>query len=374
MLEIKRSNAKSIYIHIPFCKRKCNYCAFVSFNDIQNYEAAYIQSLIKEIENFSCNNKIETIYFGGGTPNLLSIKSFEKIFTALHNNFIFDDNIEITIECNPKISDLTYMKNLKTLGINRVSIGAQSFNDKILKELNRIHTTKDTLELIENIHRAEIKNYSLDLMYGIFNQTINDVNNDIKELLKIAPPHISTYALKIEEGTPFFKYDKTNLPNEDICAEMYTLICDKLQHNNYNHYEVSNFAKNNFKSRHNLTYWKAKEYYGFGVASHGYCNGIRYKHTNDLEEYIKNPLEHTIISKNAKEDLFEEYIMLRLRLSDGINFDKIKENFNIDLYSKKEDKILDFIKYGYAKLEANNLTLTTKGFLISNYIIGELLS
>jgi len=373
MQKLRNSKANSIYIHIPFCKQKCNYCAFISFTNIKEFENLYINSLINEIKEFKTENEIKTIYLGGGTPNLLSLKSIEEIFDTISNNFKITSNAEITMEFNPKISDLQYFKDIKSTGINRISLGAQSFNNKILQTLNRIHSKEDTLNTIKNIELAGFSNYSLDLIYGIFNQTLEDVKNDLDIIKKISPPHISTYGLKIEQGTPFEKYDLKNLPDEDLNADMYTLISDVLTQSGYNHYEISNFSKENYQSQHNLTYWHANEYFGFGVAAHGYINNIRYKNSDSLEEYINNPLKKCIITKNTTQDFFEEYVMLGLRLKEGINFNYIKEKFDIDLIKNKNEQFENFVSEGYGKFANDRFYLTTKGFLISNYIINELL-
>lgn len=373
MQELRHSKVNSLYIHIPFCKQKCNYCAFISFTNIKDFEDFYIKSLIEEINHFKSTQALKTIYIGGGTPNLLSVKNVEKIFSAIQKNFLIEKNAEITMEFNPKISDLPYFKEIKNIGINRISLGAQSFNNKTLKILNRIHDKDDTLNAIKNIEQAGFSNYSLDLIYGIFEQTIADIQEDLNIIKDITPPHISTYGLKIEKGTPFEKYSSENLPDEDLNADMYTLISEDLKEAGYTHYEISNFAKENYQSQHNLTYWHANEYLGLGVAAHGYVNNIRYKNTENLQKYLNNPLKKEIIGHNNLQEHFEEYIMLGLRLKEGINFNYIKEQFNIDLIKTKGNKIQNLISMGYGNIQNNNFNLTTKGFLISNYIINELI-
>ena len=373
MQKLRHSNAHSLYLHIPFCKQKCNYCAFISFTNINDFENLYIDSLIKEIHYFKSTQNLKTIYIGGGTPNLLSIKNIKKIFSELQKNFHIEQNAEITMEFNPKISDLQYFKEIKSIGINRISLGAQSFNNKTLKILNRIHDKDDTLNTIKNIELAGFTNYSLDLIYGIFEQTITDIQEDLNIIKNINPPHISTYGLKIEKGTPFEKYNLENLPDEDLNADMYTLISKDLTEAGYTHYEISNFAKENLQSQHNLTYWHANEYLGLGVAAHGYINNTRYKNTENLQEYLNNPFKKEITSHNNLQEHFEEYIMLGLRLKEGINLDLIKEKFNIDLLKTKGNKIQNIISMGYGNLQNNYFNLTTKGFLISNYLINELL-
>lgn len=362
-----------MYIHIPFCTKKCNYCAFVSYENIHNYEKTYVNALITEILKFNTSKEIETIYFGGGTPNLLSIESWNKIFNAISSNFKISSNCEITMEFNPKISDKIYIEEIKKIGTNRISLGVQSFNNKTLNTLGRIHNNQDVYHMIENIKNAGINNYSLDLMYGIFKQTIKELEQDLEIISKINPNHISTYGLKIEKNTPFYNFDKTFLPDEDTCADMYLLISEKLRNCGYKHYEISNFAHDGFKSKHNMSYWKNKEFIAFGTAAHGYLNKVRYKNSSSLKEYIANPLKKEILSTNNDIDILEETIFLGLRLSCGINLSDIKKDFGIDLYSKKKEKINSFIKSEHMKLNKDKLSLTPKGFLLSNYIIGEIL-
>ena len=350
MKELLNSTSQSIYIHIPFCKRKCNYCSFISFTKIENYEEKYINALCKELKFFKTSNEIKTIYLGGGTPNILSIKSLEQIFTSLQQNYKIVPETEITMEINPALSNLQYFKELKNLGVNRLSIGAQSFDDKILKILNRIHTSKEIFETMDLVQKAGFTNYSIDLIYGIFTQKITDIEKELEIIKSLNLKHVSTYGLKIEENTPFAKFDKKNLPTEEECADMYTLISEKLSKQGFVHYEISNYAKPNFESKHNLAYWQNKEYYGFGTAAHGFLNKIRYKNTSNLKKYIKNPIEKEIICTNTAQDIYEENIFLGLRLKNGINLDEIKKRFGIDLLSKKEQKIKDLITNGYAKL------------------------
>ncbi len=365
--------ANSIYIHIPFCRRKCNYCAFISVTNIKELENLYINSLCNEISSFSSENEINTIYLGGGTPNILSLKSIEKIFNQLNQNFKISKQAEITMEFNPKISDLSYIKEVKNFGINRISLGVQSFNDDILKTLNRIHNANDALITIENIKKAGIENFSIDLIYGIFGQTLKNIKLDLAFVKNIKPNHISTYGLKIEKGTPFEKFNKTNLPDEDMCAKMYEFISGELISQGFNHYEISNFAKSDFEAKHNLVYWKNREYFGLGAAAHGYLNKTRYQNSNNINEYIRNPLAKKILKNNTEEDILEETIMLGLRLKEGINLYALQEKFNVNLLKIRKNEIEKFIQTGHATLENGRLSLTTKGFLISNYIIGELI-
>ena len=374
MQNFLNNSAKSIYIHIPFCIKKCNYCSFISYTNINNYEDDYTKALCKEIEAFKDDKVINTAYIGGGTPNLLKTSNLEKIISGLNKSFNFSSDVEFTMEFNPKISELGYIKHAKELGINRISIGAQSFNDKILKTLGRIHSAQDTLNLIKNIHNANILNYSLDLIYGIFGQNLTDLKSDLEIIKELRPKHISTYGLKIEKNTPFYNFPQNNLPDEDMCADMYLLISDTLRHAGYIHYEISNFAISGCHSKHNMTYWKGEEYYGFGIAAHGYLNSTRYKNTDNLNEYINNPLKKQVLSINTPKDFLEEKIFLGLRTCDGILLSEIKDIFGVDLLSQKRNFINQIIENKHAILDNERLYLTEKGFLISDYIISELIS
>ncbi len=368
---MKREPAKSIYIHIPFCKSKCYYCAFISFCDKFDKEDNYINTLTREIAN-SEKSTIDTIYFGGGTPNSLKIQSVEKIFDAVNKNFKINPNAEITIESNPKLSSKSYFKELKNFGVNRISLGIQSFNDKILKSLNRIHTKQDALDTITLLKDIGFKNISIDLIYGM--QRMSDLEKDLRLVKTLDLQHISTYGLKIEKGTFFEKHPPALLANEDLNADMYLKISEELEKQGFIHYEISNFAKEGYYSRHNNTYWKAKEYYGFGLAAHGYLNGIRYENKTDFDDYLKNPLEKKSEIQNTRDDLYEEYIMLGLRLKEGIDLKVLEKEFAMDFLKEKNDLIKKFMANGFLEKNKNRVNLTIKGFLISNYIICELLA
>ena len=373
MQRFLNNNSRSVYIHVPFCVKKCNYCNFISFTSVSAYEDIYVDALCREIAAFKNDNFIETVYLGGGTPNILKINSLEKIISALKNSFVLSDNAEFSMEFNPKLSDRAYIKSVEELGINRISLGAQSFNDDILKTLGRIHNVKDTLDMVDILNSLDISNYSLDLIYGVFGQSMELLKSDLLMIKQIYPKHVSTYGLKIEKGTPFYSYSKANLPDEDLCADMYLMISDELRQANYEHYEISNFAREGTISKHNMTYWKNNEYYGFGTSAHGYLNKIRYKNADNIAEYIENPLRKIIISENERTDVLEEKIMLGLRTSAGINLEDIKKDFGFDLASQKSDFLKQIISSEHAVLAKNKLSLTEKGFLISNYIIAELM-
>lgn len=354
-----------IYLHIPFCEKKCNYCSFCSFNLLSKKEE-YINSLIKEIDFYYDNSKLKTLYFGGGTPSLLEIKDFEKILSL----FNFDNKTEITLEVNPNTVDLNKLKSLKTLGINRISVGVQNFDDEILKIIGRNHTKKEVYQCIENINKAGFENYSIDLMYGLPNQDTNQWEKTLKEALELNSKHISLYGLKIEQGTYFYKFPPKNLPDLDMQAKMYEIAIEKLGEK-FLHYEFSSFAKNkNYISKHNSIYWKRKNYWGFGLSASGFLDNKRYTNTTNFKNYIKNPTEK-IYQTLTKQEEIEEEIFLGLRLRDGINFDLINKKYNIDIF-KKYKKIFDkFCQNNFMEYTTNGIKLTKQGILLSNEILCE---
>ena len=251
-----------IYIHIPFCERKCNYCAFNSKIGGAEEKNSYVAALIKEINLRGDNSKVETIYFGGGTPTTLTINQLKKILNAVRKNFCVDERAEITIEANPGTIDENYLRDLKALGFNRLSLGVQSFDDELLKILGRIHDSRVAIETVK-LAKNFFANVSVDLMYGLPGQTLNKLRRDIDCIKNLDVQHVSIYGLEIEEGTKFFELaraEKLNLPDENFCADMYDFITQTLPVLGFERYEVSNFSVKNFESRHNLGYWTGKKY------------------------------------------------------------------------------------------------------------------
>lgn len=360
---------KHLYLHIPFCLKKCNYCAFCSFNMLSKKDI-YLEALNKEIDFYYKNELQKTIYFGGGTPSLLDTSDIENILSKIN----FDNKTEITLEINPYQISFEKLKDLKSIGINRISVGVQSFNDEILKDIGRMHTKNDIFKTLENIKKAGFTNCSIDLMYGLNNQDLKEWENNLKIALGLSVEHISLYGLKIEDGTYFNKFPPKNLPNSDMQADMYELAIEILKEK-YKHYEFSNFAlksKNDYASKHNLCYWTRKNYYGFGLSASGFIDNKRYTNTFNFSEYIKNPLkkEYEILTKNQE---IEEEIFLGLRLQAGINLAKLSEKYNIDVYQKYQKQFDKFLKQGFMEKTKTGFRLTLKGILVSNEILCEFL-
>lgn len=355
--------AKSAYIHIPFCKSKCKYCSFVSFNRPELI-TGYIFALLKDISDNYKGEELKTLYFGGGTPSLVPIELLKKVI----NKFKLIENAEVTLELNPDDATQEYLDGLKQLGINRLSIGSQTFDGEILKLIGRRHNSAQIVEAISMAKNAGFNNISVDLIYGLPTQTLEKLSSDLEKFLELDIQHISTYGLKIEAES-FWGKNPPNVPDDDIQADMYELINQKLEQNGCFRYEVSNFAQKGFESRHNLNYWDNNEYYGFGVAAHGYLDGARYSNFTTLEEYLEKPSTHEVGHILSEEEKLEEEIFLGFRKTEGIDCERIKEKFDIDFETKYANilkKYSDFIER-----TEKGFALNLKGILVSNIILSE---
>lgn len=352
-----------VYIHIPFCERKCKYCAFCSFSLLKK-EDIYIESLIKEVKFLYKNENLKTIYFGGGTPSLLKLQNIKQVLDC----FNYSSDTEITLELNPHNVDFEKLKAYKDLGINRLSVGLQSFDDEILFEIGRNHNSKEIYETLENIKKVGFKNYSIDLMYGLPNQTLEQWKKTLDIALDVDANHISLYGLKIEDGTYYSKNLPQNLPSLDEQATMYEVAIEKLS-SKYIHYEFSNFAKSEkYFSRHNSCYWQCENYYGFGLSASGYIDNNRYTNTYNFIDYIKNPTIKKYETLTLQEKI-EEEIFLGLRLIKGIDFNYINQKFNINIYQKYKKEFDKYLNLNLMEKTPNGVKLTTKGILLSNEIL-----
>lgn len=359
---------KSAYIHIPFCLSKCKYCSFVSYTlpPLGNEKISlYIKALTSEISHNYKNEPIETLYFGGGTPSLIPAGLLKQVLQL----FNFALHPEITIEVNPDSVNEKYFKELKCIGFNRISIGSQTFDDNILELIGRRHNSEQIIKAVRDAKSAEFDNISLDLIYGLPTQTLEGLEKDLEKFLSLDIKHISTYGLKIEESSYFGKNPPTNLPDDDMQADMYILVNDVLEKNGFLRYEVSNFAKSGYESRHNLNYWNNEEYYGFGVAAHGYENDIRYSNPTIIEEYIKNPIQHKEAHTLTQQEKFEEEIFLGFRKRYGINTAFIKQKYGIEFKNKYKDILKKYADY--IEKTATGYSLNIKGVLLSNIILSE---
>ncbi len=352
---------KSAYIHIPFCNSKCKYCSFVSSTKLE-LKTQYLNALAKEIQNFYKNETLETIYFGGGTPSLLTINEFKTLL----NLFNFTEQTEITAELNPETLTQEYLNDLKSIGINRISIGCQTFDNNILKSIGRRHNSKHVENAVIFAQNAGFNNISLDFIYGLPNQTIQIFENDLQYAVSLGVQHISLYGLKIDEGCYFYNHKPQNIPDEDIQADMYLKAIEILK--DFEHYEISNFG---IPSKHNLNYWNNRHYYGFGTAAHGYIGNIRYSNTENLYEYIENPKKHFVENILTQQEQLEEEIFLGFRKTSGIDIQQINQKFNINFeqkYFSILNKYKDFLRHPPGSYAFNH-----NGILISNIILAEFL-
>lgn len=364
-----------LYIHIPFCVHKCVYCDFFSVPYDEKLVSSYIPALCRELSlKKGPADSLKTVYIGGGTPSLLSGECFAKLFRCLLDNFSLEDSAEITVEANPGTITESKINGMLSTGVNRLSIGAQSFNDIELKTLGRIHTSGDSLRSLELIKKAGVHNFSIDLIYGIPGQTMESWRASISKALEFSPAHISTYELTPEENTPLYRLiesGKIKMPDEELVLEMYNYIVDFLTGRGYEHYEISNFALPAFKCVHNLNYWNRGEYIGAGAGAHSFVKGVRSMNTKDIRNYIENmnqgKLAETWSAKVTNEDALKELIFLGLRKTEGINTMKAaKLGLSLSAAGK------GLIDEGYLKIENNHLRLTRKGIVISNTIIVRL--
>ena len=369
-----------LYIHIPFCVKKCNYCDFCSFDalkaeDKDLYVSALCNELTHEFEALH-GRTVDTVFFGGGTPSLLNEKQFENIFSVIGKYYNRTDSAELSAEINPATASMEKLRFMRSLGINRLSIGMQSLNDNELSLLGRAHTAKDFYSCFENARNSGFDNINVDLMYGIPEQTLSSFERTLDLTLSLGSEHISAYALKIEEGTPFFKSRASlSLPDEDSEYNMYMLCAEKMKGAGYSHYEISNYAKVGRECRHNLRYWKDLEYIGVGVSAYSYFNNKRYGNTNNIADYISNSgiCQKVNIEKIGEREREYEYIMLALRLGCGIDDVEFKKLFGVSFFEKYDSAVRMFENSEYAEKTGTNFHLTDKGMYVSNSIIYEFL-
>lgn len=364
-------NTLGLYIHIPFCKSKCPYCSFYSVLNEENLVKGYVDALCKEIEKRGKKTdfEVDTVYFGGGTPSVLKTNDILKILFSISENFKLK-NPEITVEINPGDYENIDFEKLCYYGINRISLGAQAINDSALKILGRRHNVKDIICAINTIQKEKINNISLDLIIGTPEQKTSDIYDFVYFCKESNVPHISSYMLKIEKNTPFY-FNKDNLMffEEDEFADFYFYTCEIMKKFAFNHYEISNFSKKGFESKHNLKYWNLDDYLGFGPSAHSLFCGKRFYYENDLIKFLNSP---KVISEGDFEPE-KELIMLSLRTSEGLTNQKFKNKIGKDIPEIYFNRAKKFQKYGFLECDNNSIRLTEKGFLVSNSIISEIL-
>lgn len=362
------TDMRGLYIHIPFCKRKCPYCDFYSVETgTEDIFAAYVSRLCEETKSYK-NKKIDidTIYFGGGTPSVLSDSLICKVLDEVRESFNVSYDAEITIEANPSSVDLKKLLGYSKAGINRISFGVQSACDDELQRLGRLHSFDGARQAVINAYDSGFENISADLMIATQGQTLDSLKRSVYQIAELPVKHISCYILKVEDGTPYSKMNLA-LPNEDECAEYYLIASKLICDSGYEHYEISNFAKKGFESRHNLKYWHGEEYIGLGVSAYSYYDGVRYHNKRDLSSYLRG--EDIRVVDEEEINKAEEYLAFSFRLSEGISIKKyIALGGDSGILNKAEE-----IPKNLIKIDSDIISLTEEGFLVSNEIIAKLL-
>lgn len=376
-----------LYIHIPFCMKKCLYCDFYSIPAAnEQLRKLYLDALmlhmdehILQIEPYT----VDSIYFGGGTPSLLSAEQITMLLKKIRKNFYVSNKCEITLETNPGTVDKAKLLAFRRAGINRLSVGCQSFYDKDLQVCGRVHSAHDNVKVLDEAQKAGFKNINVDIMYGLPNQSLHNVLASIERAVKLGATHISLYGLKVEEGTPFHvlqSQGRLPLPNEDDESDMYYVSCEMLRKYGFKHYEISNFAKPGYESVHNLKYWNCDEYIGFGPSAHSFFSGKRFYYKNSTSLYVKNFTENYdgpgIVDKCIDVQFgtqMAEYVMLRMRLGEGINCDEFRRRFGRSFESVYLGKMSPYLRSGHIIKTKSGYAFTERGMYVSNYILARMI-
>src|SRR2546423_6965398 len=385
----KKMSCAGLYIHIPFCRARCSYCDFATGMYESDAADRYVRALVSEIERWSEvreAREVDTIYFGGGTPSLLSIQQIETILNEVRARFQVSGAAEITLEINPGDGGTTTPSRLETMcewrtfGINRASFGAQTFNDRELKMLGRTHDAKDIDSTIHQLREAGFENVNFDLIAGLPGQTLDGWKRNLDRALKLRPEHLSLYLLDVHEGTPVFDQINRGMrpkPNEDLAAEIYALMVDQVCAAGYEHYEISNFCLPGFESRHNTKYWAGAAYYGFGNSAHSYDGArLRWANERDAAKYVEliEADESPIVERTelTKEDVRSEAMFLGLRLMRGVSLQSYRARFRSDLRERFNGELDRLREAGLIEIDDERLRLTTRGALLSNEVFTAL--
>lgn len=383
-----REKELELYVHIPFCVQKCLYCDFLSMPVDESVRGHYVNKLIGEIEQKAENFKayqVTSVFFGGGTPSILSETQILRIMEALQKNFFIKSDAEITIECNP--GTLTEQKLLayKEAGINRLSMGLQSAKNEELKKLGRIHTFEEFLRNYDLVRKMGFDNVNVDIMSALPEQTVSDWEYTLKEVLKLRPEHISAYSLIIEEGTPFYQVYAADeqrreegeeplfLPGEEMERAMYRLTGEILLEKGYERYEISNYAKKGKECQHNIGYWTRKNYLGLGLGSASLVENVRFANTTDLKTYLEGDFEPGEKEALKRKEQMEEFAFLGLRMMQGISRRRFREVFGVEIEAVYGSVIQKMTAQGLLKQQAGNIFLTEEGISVSNYVMSEFL-
>ncbi|MFK4968360.1 radical SAM family heme chaperone HemW [Lactococcus garvieae] len=372
---MKKNETKAAYVHIPFCSHICYYCDFAKVLMTGQPVEAYIDELLKEYDSYGISS-LQTLYIGGGTPSVLPADQLEKLLTHLTKNLDLEELEEFTVEANP--SDLTdeVLAVLAQSPVNRISLGVQSFDDKLLKKIGRTHTEAQVYSSIERLRAAGFENITIDLIYGLPNQTMEMVERDVQKFLELDLPHVALYSLILEDHTVFMnrqRRGRLRLPSDDRNADMYEYIIETLTAKGYSHYEVSNFGKIGYESKHNMTYWDNAEYYGVGAGASGYLEGIRYKNHGPVHHYLREENKRVNEEVLTRKQRIEEEMFLGLRKKNGVSIERFHKKFGQTL-EEIYGTIIEELTFQKMLFEANGrIRMTEKGFELGNEVFERFL-
>ncbi|MCC6328085.1 MAG: radical SAM family heme chaperone HemW [Acidobacteria bacterium] len=379
--KVKLGSSAGVYLHIPFCKSRCSYCDFATdvFRDQASVQR-YVDALCREILSeppASAGGQVDTVYFGGGTPSLLDPKQAEQVIDAVRNRFDISRDAEITMEMNPATVSAGSLAGYRELGVNRASFGVQTFNDRDLKLLARGHDANDARQTFKLLRDAGFANISFDLIAGLPGQTLADWARNLDEALAMGPEHLSLYLLEVHQGTPLaeqLRSGRRPMPDEDAAAAMYELLLDRTASAGLLQYEISNFARPGFESRHNTKYWRLEPVYGFGVSAHSFDGVNRYWNERDTARYVEL-IEERYAAEAGREtaDAASEFVFLGLRMKEGIGFDEYHQRSGFDLFERCGPELARLIDAGLVEADNSRLRLTKRGMLFSNDVFVSLL-
>lgn len=370
----------SLYIHIPFCKKKCNYCDFPSYGGKEALIPDYIEALKAEIGYYSSvydRPRIRTIYVGGGTPTLLTEGAISSLFESVKKDFEVMSEAEITFEANPGTVTIDKLKALIDSGVNRISLGVQTFNNDLLKKLGRIHLEHEITEAYEMIRGAGFRNVNLDLIFALPGGSVNDWQDSLVKAIKLNPEHISTYNLQVEEGTPFHAEKLEGgllLPDEEDELKMYKIAIAFLKENGYKHYEISNFARDGFECEHNKAYWTLQDYIGVGAGAHSFIKNVRSENSPHIDRYLAKDFSNIKTEHvNTKKESMQEMVFLGLRLTNGFNLNDFTRRFGIGFREIYKKELAELTEEGMLEMDGKNVRLTEKGLYLANEVFKKFL-
>jgi oxygen-independent coproporphyrinogen-3 oxidase len=362
-----------VYVHVPFCRQKCPYCDFYSLSGDSAVHQQYAGAVLESMEAYRGKNiKADTVYFGGGTPILPDVSVLDRILNGIRSVFDVTENAEITLEANPCLTTKEKLLALRSMGFNRISFGVQSADARELQKLGRLHTPKEAEQAVLWAQQAGFSNISIDLMLGIPGQTRESLAQTLQFVQNLSVQHVSAYLLKIEPNTAFdCETVRAELPDEDTVCDCYLECCQTLEEMGFLQYEISNFALPGKESRHNLKYWNCEEYLGFGPSAHSYFEGKRFYFERDLSAYLNRNQRHSMLEVN-EIDYLEEYLIMRLRLTQGVSLTELQKRFGVDT-QKLQKRCQKYLNAGFMKQNGDFLSFTRRGFLVSNSILSDLI-